>query len=767
MYIFIDGTDRTQYVVRKSISKTTSLQERVRKLSFKYFGPKPADYDIVRAFTGWPIYAATSTTVTLDTQDTCNDLFRVGDRFYIAIGLGDEEYKTITDVSISGGRPVITVAGWTNTPAVGELAGKREFEGTVIDQSSRNIVTLDNQEQSIVALSYEKIFDKKSINDTYEDKTPRYIINDFCNSFINYNSVLDSMDYNDSASLQAVWTESSDGGNPILAPTFQEGISAGRFPWTYSGGTAIFTGAVSSKNLLNFTGVSTGQPTKGVFGFWAKGTGTVSVRLGSSASDYLSFSFTPTTDWGFYDFPLASASMTGTPDWTVTDYIQVLVTETTNGTLDVDGFRILETQFFRHYPYIQNAPEFENFRVARVKPMEVMQRIADELGWFWKVDDDRYIHLFPQSTETAPIEVTGSSDNFSDLDITYDISRLINRQQVEGGDETSETYYSQLVEGDGFTREWILKNKFKGLIVRLDDNTSTDTMEATTTTTTVKATAHGLSVGDFIVNRTRSEARKVLTVPDVDSFTVDAVAGQTSGDTFSKGVDQLVGVEGLNEDAGYDFMSNFNEKSIRNAESQATLEAGQYLTFKYYQVFPIIVSRQNNSSISAMKTMLGYTDGIFDGQAQINRALKTRSEANAFARAIVDKYSNVIITAKFKTYKHGLNPGQQIRVADTSGRRNIDKYFMIQSITQTQLEWGVYRYDVTCSSLLYGMLELLQQLLRQQRKINVDEDQIINNVQDNEENVEIDEDHAILVRDSTFTWGVDADQGRWELSAWS
>jgi hypothetical protein len=54
-------------------------------------------------------------------------------------------------------------------------------------------------------------------------------------------------------------------------------------------------------------------------------------------------------------------------------------------------------------------------------------------------------------------------------------------------------------------------------------------MEATTTTTTVKATAHGLIVDDYMVNRTRSNAvRKVLTVPDPDSFTVDAVTSQAS-----------------------------------------------------------------------------------------------------------------------------------------------------------------------------------------------------------------------------------------------
>lgn len=61
---------------------------------------------------------------------------------------------------------------------------------------------------------------------------------------------------------------------------------------------------------------------------------------------------------------------------------------------------------------------------------------------------------------------------------------------VRGADETSETTYSQVVEGNSIAREWITKNKFKNLVVKLNDGSSTDTMEASTNTTTINATAH-------------------------------------------------------------------------------------------------------------------------------------------------------------------------------------------------------------------------------------------------------------------------------------
>lgn len=69
---------------------------------------------------------------------------------------------------------------------------------------------------------------------------------------------------------------------------------------------------------------------------------------------------------------------------------------------------------------------------------------------------------------------------------------------------------------------------------------ATDTMETSTTSTTVNATAHGLAVGDFIVNTTRRTidaergSREVLTVPSANSFTVTAITDQVSGDSFRR-----------------------------------------------------------------------------------------------------------------------------------------------------------------------------------------------------------------------------------------
>lgn len=190
-----------------------------------------------------------------------------------------------------------------------------------------------------------------------------------------------------------------------------------------------------------------------------------------------------------------------------------------------------------------------------------------------------------------------------------------------------------------------MKNLFKNLVVKLDANTSTDIAEASTNTTTINATAHGLVVGDYITNRTRSNAvREVLTVPSANQFTVAAVASQTVGDTFSKFVTQVVGVEGIGDESISDYMSNFNQKSIRNAENETTLTTGQFLLFQYNEVIPILVQVTNNTSVALMKSVLGYTNGVFDGQPIVDRTLTSRTEASKTAQAMINKYANVLMT---------------------------------------------------------------------------------------------------------------------------
>jgi len=59
------------------------------------------------------------------------------------------------------------------------------------------------------------------------------------------------------------------------------------------------------------------------------------------------------------------------------------------------------------------------------------------------------------------------------------------------------------------------------------------TTETNTTETTIYITNHGLVIGDYIVNRSKNNSiRKVLTIVDSNSFTVDTLTNQTVGDTI-------------------------------------------------------------------------------------------------------------------------------------------------------------------------------------------------------------------------------------------
>lgn len=61
---------------------------------------------------------------------------------------------------------------------------------------------------------------------------------------------------------------------------------------------------------------------------------------------------------------------------------------------------------------------------------------------------------------------------------------------------------------------------------------TTHSAESGTTTTNIKVTAHGLITGDEIINTTRSNTSRTITRVDANNFTVDAITGQTSGDSI-------------------------------------------------------------------------------------------------------------------------------------------------------------------------------------------------------------------------------------------
>jgi hypothetical protein len=62
----------------------------------------------------------------------------------------------------------------------------------------------------------------------------------------------------------------------------------------------------------------------------------------------------------------------------------------------------------------------------------------------------------------------------------------------------------------------------------------TDTAESGTTTTNITMTAHGLTTGDYIINRSRDNESRIVTVVDSNNITVEAITDQTQDDKILK-----------------------------------------------------------------------------------------------------------------------------------------------------------------------------------------------------------------------------------------
>lgn len=96
------------------------------------------------------------------------------------------------------------------------------------------------------------------------------------------------------------------------------------------------------------------------------------------------------------------------------------------------------------------------------------------------------------------------------------IGKMNKRILIEEHDEYTQD------ESGGYTDAWM---PFYSVL---------DAAEATTTTTKIKMTNHGLLNGDYIINTSRSNAVRVISVVDADNITVTAVTGQVAGDVISK-----------------------------------------------------------------------------------------------------------------------------------------------------------------------------------------------------------------------------------------
>lgn len=733
LYLYIDGTERSSDLERDTLAIKNQIQQRADTVSFKLLGgTAPEEWDEVRIFKGTTIAGFSGTTVTLDPYFQVGvTYFWPGQKLRIRIGDTDEETVEVLTYDESA-LEIVLVAAPSGTVSVGDKIGFQIFGGTLLKPTTINVDYAANIEYECSGTDYNKLFDKKLISDTWEDVDSRYIINSALNTTINYNQSLHNMDFADDAAVQANWTESNDGTNPTnVASGFIEGTGAVQFNWTYSSGQAWFTDDITAVDYSDFVGVATGTPIKGNLTFYYKrtsATGLSNIRwaiCSGSGANCLLIDHVPEndTDWHFVSIPLTKyASVDASTNWAAINLLQLRVSESTNAGIIIDDVRITADGSFTLYN-VQPTADVDDFRAPRTKPTAFMQLLATTWEYLWYIDYERDLHFMPIETEGAPWDA--DNDNVFGLQTEVDASQVGNRIQIEGGEETSDSTYAEIKQGDDATREWVLKGKFNNLSITLDDNGTTAVAGAGTTTTNIELTLHGLSNGDHVVNRTTGVVREV-TVVDPNNVTVEQDAAMAPGDTISFfATAKTDGIEGIDDETSFNYMANSNAQSVRSSSAEPTLTPTDYIRIAYNERVPIQLQYLDTASANALKA-IGLGDGVFDLDPIIDGNIDSRALAISIAQAKVSTYSNPVINGSYRTDRHGIRAGMIQRIVDSN--RSFDAEHVIQTVTMKQKGGEFsdnFQHSVSFGTTLFGWIEFMQKLLAIKDNIEVNTDAIV------------------------------------------
>lgn len=747
--IYINSADRTADVQQKTLRIEKQLQRRTSNCSFRVIdGTKPSENEELNIYLTAEVESQAGADIVLkESYELNTNAFYTGQKLWLQVEQSDAE-QAIVDSYDESTKTVTLTAAPATALSDGDIIGEKLFGGRVSRVRDSNIEQLENIQYDVTGVDHTKFYDKKAINDAWADEDVQYIVNDFLNTTVNYNRTLDNLVYDDNAAIQAEWIdEANDADNPTVDTTdYREGAASGVFNWSTLGGTATWRAAVTTSDISDLTGVAIGTPTQGKLMIWAKPTNfarttSFKVRIGSSNADYVEVDFgvPQNNDWNYLSEELKNGTPAGNPDWENVDYVQIRVTQTLDASIKLNGLRVNDRTAFTMFN-VEPSTEIDDIRSPQIKPIKFTDTLAKAVGKVWWIDEEQDVHIADASAIPAPFEVTETSDNFYNLAVDIDTSKLGNRIIVEGGEKTSTSTYSQVWEGDNARREFNLRTKFNNLEIKLDNNSVTDTAEAGTTTTTINATAHGLSEGDYITNRSRNNAvRKVLTVPDPNSFTVETITGQTSGDTFSLfATSKTVGPEGLTDETTVDYVSNSNAQSVRATDSEATLATGEFLLFTYNERIQLSLQVPNSASINALKAA-GLGDGIYDLDVIVDRNITSTTEALVVANAALEQFSNPIVKATFTTDQKGLSAGQLLRIQDSISR-SLDENYVIQKIVIQQRD-GRYKdymmYTVTAGTTLFGWEEFMQKLLGTKTGIEINTDATIEHFANSLEQVDV------------------------------
>lgn len=242
--------------------------------------------------------------------------------------------------------------------------------------------------------------------------------------------------------------------------------------------------------------------------------------------------------------------------------------------------------------------------------------LAETIGYWWIIREDRKLYFLPREAVPAPYVVTSEDVDFGSVKVENASPLYRNRQYLKGArgitDLQTETQY-----GDANKRAYTMAFPLNAA-------------------PTVQVSVAG---GGFVT--------------------------------------KTVGIGGV--DTGKDWYWNKEETVVFQDPSATPLNAADRVKVQYYGQFDMVVLTYNNAEIALRKAAEGGdTTGFVDDVMEDNN-ITGRDSAFQRASGVLGTYAVVGRTVTFDTYLSGLKPGQLIEV-DFEEHNLIGDNFLIESV---------------------------------------------------------------------------------------
>jgi hypothetical protein len=186
------------------------------------------------------------------------------------------------------------------------------------------------------------------------------------------------------------------------------------------------------------------------------------------------------------------------------------------------------------------------------------------------------------------------------------------------------------------------------------------------------------------------------------------------------GVSKTVGVDNIDADGSFQCMWSFQQKYIRfttgNTPGAPVGPATTNVLITGTPIIPIVVQVQDPASVLEF--------GIYEYVIN-DDSIASRDDAIKYAQAELQGYANGLKDAEFQTYTPGLHSGQTLTI--NSSDLDVNESFIIQEVNFQQIGIDQYLWKVSLATKkTLSLIDVLQQLLRNESPANTDTDLLLN-----------------------------------------